>query len=494
MYGDFSRLSYQPGKHYSAVLAQQGRVQLDADANEQTAIELFRSRTLARDLIGPDGGPAGEPGEGPGFGIAYVKGTHDQHDLTISGGRYYVDGIPLDATCPQPVPAVPTGGLLPLDGDGADSDGVIPSPVPATWTYWNQPDAYRNPELQSDQLPAEFPFLAYLKVWDRSVTAVEDPEIREVALGAAMPDTAARIKTVWQVLTLSARDLEVGDGGPATVRAAFGTWAAAQRSTGRLAARAERPEGAADEPCLVRPDARYRGPENQLYRIEIHQGGTAEHGATFKWSRENGSVAFPIAELDGTWVALSTLGDDDKLTLDVGDRVEVCDSAYISRGEPAPLLSVEEIDLPGRRVRLSAEPLPGIGALPERHPFLRRWDHASTGTPGHRPRTDGGALPVEEGTWTELEDGLQVYFNPGGSYRSGDFWLVPTRTVTGAVEWPANAAGDPLLQLPLGIDVHYAPLAWITGENSHADLRRVFPPLATPISDAHAVPQETEEN
>ncbi|MFF3911957.1 DUF6519 domain-containing protein [Streptomyces sp. NPDC001852] len=491
MHGDFSRLTHQPGKHYSAVLAQQGRVQLDADANEQTAIELFRSRTLARDLIGRDGGP-GEPGKDPGFGIVYVKGTHDQDDLTIGGGRYYVDGIQLDATRPQPAPAVPSGGPLPLDSGsaGADSDGVIPSPTPATWTYWNQPDAYRDPELPADQLPSTFPFLAYLKVWDRSVTAVEDPEIREVALGAAMPDTAARVKTVWQVLTLPAQDLDVGDGGAATVRAAFDEWAAAQRSTARLAARAERPEGAADEPCLVRPDARYRGPENQLYRIEIHQGGTAERGATFKWSRENGSVAFPIAELDGTWVALSTLGDDDKLTLDVGDRVEVCDSAYLSRGEPAPLLSVEEIDLPGRRVRLSAEPLPGIGALPERHPFLRRWDHAATGTPGHRPRTDGGALPVEEGTWTELEDGLQIYFNPGGSYRSGDFWLVPTRTVSGTVEWPANSAGDPLLQLPLGIDVHYAPLAWITGENSLSDLRRVFHPLATPLSDANAEPQE----
>ncbi|MEU6507871.1 DUF6519 domain-containing protein [Streptomyces sp. NPDC046942] len=493
MYGDFSRLTHQPGKHYSAVLAQQGRVQLDADANEQAAIELFRSRTLARDLIGTDGGPGkrpgDRPGEGPGFEITYVDGTHP--DLAIGAGRYYVDGIQVDATRPQPALAVPSGGPRPLDGDGADSDGVIPSPTSATWSYWNQPDAYRDTELPGDKLPTSFPFLAYLKVWDRSVTAVEDPEIREVALGAAMPDTAARVKTVWQVLTLSAQDLEVGDGGAATVRDAFYHWVDAQRSTALLAARAERPEGAADEPCLVRPDARYRGPENQLYRIEIHQGGTAERGATFKWSRENGSVTFPIAELDGTWVALSTLGDDDKLTLDVGDRVEVCDSAYLSRGEPAPLLRVEEIDLPGRRVRLSAEPLPGIGALPERHPFLRRWDHASTGTPGHRPRTDGGALPVEEGTWLELEDGLQVYFNPGSSYRPGDFWLVPTRTVTGAVEWPANAAGDPLLRHPLGIDVHYAPLAWITGENSHSDLRRVFYPLATPLSDLNADAQES---
>ena len=40
----------------------------------------------------------------------------------------------------------------------------------------------------------------------------------------------------------------------------------------------------------------YLGVENQLYRVEVHTGGTvaADHGPTFKWSRENGSVEFRI--------------------------------------------------------------------------------------------------------------------------------------------------------------------------------------------------------
>ncbi len=45
MHADFSRLTFRPGKHYSAVLTQQGRVQLDADANEQAAIERYQLRT-----------------------------------------------------------------------------------------------------------------------------------------------------------------------------------------------------------------------------------------------------------------------------------------------------------------------------------------------------------------------------------------------------------------------------------------------------------------
>ena len=470
MHGDFSRTTFRPGKHYSAVLAQQGRVQLDADANEQTAIELHRTRTLTADLIGPHGGPAA----GPGFAIGHVHGDHRADDLTIGGGRYYVDGILCDATRPQPGVAVPA--------DGARQDGTAaPDAVP--WTYWDQPDAYRDPECTDDRLPDAFPYLAYLAVWERSVTAAEDPEIREVALGAALPDTAARAKVVWQVLALPAAELDAPDGGADTVRAAFDRWAAGRGAPpGLLAARTERPDRSDDDPCLVRPDARYRGPENQLYRVEIHRGAPAGGCGTFKWSRENGSVVLPVTGFEGAWADLETLGRDDKLSLDVGDLVEVCDSAYLSRGEAAELLRVEEVDLPGRRVRLSEEPPPGTGHRPERHPFLRRWDQREPGRGG--PRLDGGAVRIEEGRWIDLEDGLQVYFGPGSAYRTGDHWTIPARTATGTVEWPCDTSGDPLFQEPAGTRVHYAPLAWVLGDTTVVDLRMVFGPLAAAVAES----------
>jgi Family of unknown function (DUF6519) len=50
--------------------------------------------------------------------------------------------------------------------------------------------------------------------------------------------------------------------------------------------------------CQPIPVAGYQGLENQLYRIEIHQGGT-EATATFKWSRENGSVVSSITTFTG---------------------------------------------------------------------------------------------------------------------------------------------------------------------------------------------------
>ncbi|GGO94867.1 DUF6519 domain-containing protein [Wenjunlia tyrosinilytica] len=503
MHADLSRVTFRPAKHYSGVLAQQGRVQLDADANEQTAIHLHQVRTVAADLIGQHGGPSGAVG----FHIHYCPGNRELDDLLIGPGRYYVDGILCDAA--RPPAGIPVGQGSPdnsaaaaASGDSngahdsedahdsngsARSNGSDDSENPcdskgATWTYWDQPDAYRDPEDPLERLPSAFPYLVYLKVFEREVTAAEDPELREVALGAALPDTAARIRTVWQVLPLDGSELDVSEGGADTVREAFRRWVERRTAPGAFAAfRTERPPRADDDPCLTHPQSRYRGPENQLYRVEVHTGGEAGQ-ATFVWSRENGSVVFPIASLDGTWVDLSTLGSDDKLDLAAGDWVEVVDSAYTSRGVPADLLRVEEVDLPGRRVRLSAEPGPGVARLADRHPFLRRWDHRATGGRGGGTRHHrDGAVRLEEGTWLDLEDGVQVWFEPGGFYRTGDYWTAAARTATGTVEWPLDADQEPLLQPPAGIETHYAPLAWVGGENATIDLRFAFPPLAVPI-------------
>jgi hypothetical protein len=96
MHADLSRLTFRPERHYSAVVAQQGRVQLDADANEQTAIQLHQVRTLARDLIGRYGGPlwprtaAGR--DTAGFRIEYVGGKHDIDTLLIYGAPTKLPG------------------------------------------------------------------------------------------------------------------------------------------------------------------------------------------------------------------------------------------------------------------------------------------------------------------------------------------------------------------------------------------------------------------
>jgi hypothetical protein len=73
MKGDFSRHTFRPTNHYSGVLMQQGRVQLDADWNEQQAINLHRFEAEAVDVIGLSGAPA----LGGGFGIDVIADGTD---------------------------------------------------------------------------------------------------------------------------------------------------------------------------------------------------------------------------------------------------------------------------------------------------------------------------------------------------------------------------------------------------------------------------------
>jgi hypothetical protein len=153
MKGDFSRDSFDLVKHFSRVLQQQGRVQLDADWNEQAAILLHYLRTLAADLLGPFAGPEGSSG----FGIT----TSPQGGFRIGKGRYYVDGI----LCEN------------------EQENM---------TYMTQKDFPTPPTL-----PTGASYLVYLDVWERHITALEDDDIREKALDG--PDTATRTKVVWQV-------------------------------------------------------------------------------------------------------------------------------------------------------------------------------------------------------------------------------------------------------------------------------------------------------
>src|ERR1700722_10309623 len=84
MKGDFSRIRFNPAKQYTAVLKQQGRVDLDADANEQRAIDVTLRETINTDVIGEYGGPEDDAG----FAI-----TISGEQISIGPGRYYVHGI-----------------------------------------------------------------------------------------------------------------------------------------------------------------------------------------------------------------------------------------------------------------------------------------------------------------------------------------------------------------------------------------------------------------
>ena len=76
MKGDFSRLTFDRAKHYSGVRMQQGRVQLDADWNEQMDILQHYLATEVTDFIGDSGVPA-DYNKGASFQVQVQEGRQE---------------------------------------------------------------------------------------------------------------------------------------------------------------------------------------------------------------------------------------------------------------------------------------------------------------------------------------------------------------------------------------------------------------------------------
>jgi hypothetical protein len=479
MKGDFSRQTFDPLKHYAGVLMQQGRVQLDADWNEQEAIQRRRTQIEARDVIGR----CGAPRDDAGFEITLAA-----NKLTIGSGRFYVDG--LLAECE-------TAGLA----------------------YESQKDFLDAPDWQAALKEAGANYgLVYLDVWERHITPLEDRLLREVALGG--PDTATRVKTISQVRVLPLvavgdsalyRNLDAQRGdlqakladlvasGDDTTEvkaqldmieaqigeleakppcdAPFDEWDALVADPDRRLNARSQPPTNVNGPCVVPPTAGYRRLENQLYRVEVHNAGPRAT-ATFKWSRDNGTVVTTVEKISGKDVIVHDLGPDDDLGFADGQWVELTDDALDLAGAPGQLLQIDTITASQRRITLKAAPMQLAvgpnGVDPDRHPKLRRWDQKKGATATGVAMTAG---------WIALEDGVEVQFS-SANFRSGDYWTIPARTAS-ELEWPPfaipNVAPEP--QLPRGIRHHYCRLAFIAFDERKKewsvveDCRPIFPPL-----------------
>jgi len=455
MYGDFDRVTFDPLAGFANVLLQQGRLLLPSDFNEQGAILNHLLRQLIIDLHG------NQWRVDTGFEIDVD--SDDALKFTIGKGHFYVDGL-----------------LSENDKDRSYDDQP----------FWVKPASLA--DLEDDSV-------VYLTCWERPVSWLQYARLREVALGGA--DTATRLQLAWQVhvasqglfqqldtisKALTARqkvadpetkkdltkrlkvitDLKnlFGDPGANLTKDSAPKILAALDEASPLMAADAKDESATPEPCVISPEAEYRGRENQLYRVEIHDPGLAAK-ASFKWSRENGSVAFRVLDVvevtaesakseTETNVTLESLGRDRRTGLCEGDWVELIDEVIEFNGDVAPLLQVTKIDVQRRSVTLRGK-APAMDLT--RHAILRRWDH-------HPDDEARGVMRVTESNdagWIDLERGVKIRFSVGGNYRKGDYWLIPARTVTGDVQWPKD--GDvPRPIPPQGPAYHRAALAVVT--------------------------------
>jgi hypothetical protein len=443
MKGDFSRLRFNPARQYTSVLQQQGRVALDADANEQCFIDEYIRDLTNVDVIGSVGGPAGDAG----FSLQLNGGQ-----ILIEKGRYYVDGILVQN--------------------------------PKLHRYDDQPYLNPNPigsqELLLEVLRGKGFVTAQfvLEVWQRLVTDLDDPCLREPALGQA--DTTARLQTVWRVVgrlhdsrlvnkpvdnpTLADTELDpaamefsrVLPGCSNAMRNPVENLSSCCQSlynlkdvtrTGSMGADTSK---SADCGCQPIAPAGYQGLENQLYRVEIHHSGTLAT-ATFKWSRENGSVVTRITDVNGAIVTVSSLGPDANLGFQAGQWVELSDDTYlfgVQPNKPGELYQIYSVQPSTMQVTMTA-PVTGIH---NRNARMRRWDQSGASA-------TATGIPLSA-TPVQLENGIEVTFGKG-DYVSGDYWTIPARTASGQIDWPPCGGDNKFLQPASFTPVFTAPLACI---------------------------------
>jgi hypothetical protein len=438
MSSDISRQRFDPASDFSSVLMQQGRVQLDADWNEWNEILDRRWRSETIDIIGRCVVPLETV---TGFEIKLTSGG-----LTIGRGRIYVHGLQAENH---------GDGNLEFDPILAESRGIDPLP------YDKQP-FYKDPEPLPE---AGGPHLVYLDVWEREVTYVEDPNLVENAVGV---DTTSRLQTAWQVRVLP----NVGDGATcATPDEELNGWLDIIRpSAGRLTTKAT---GAATptDPCLIPPSGGYRGLENRTYRVEIHDGGEIGD-ATFKWSRDNASVASGVSAIENDiTLTVDRAVWDSVRRFSPGDWVEVTDDFREFSLLPGEIRQIDSVNDSSRTITLKSALSAGLFPVnpqnltdPERHTRIKRWD-----------QDPGGPEVIEvpaSGTPFILEDGVEITFTTepsGGAFRPGDYWVFVARTADASVEELTEAP-------PRGVHHHYCRLAVITLPDIVLDCRTFWPP------------------
>lgn len=496
---DLTRTTFRPHRGYSGVLVQQGRVQLDADANEATAIALHRDRVTSGDVIGA----CGAPRDSGAFAVSAAGG-----DLLLAPGRLYVDGILVDAAARSiAVTALSADtamlAALTLDGrplarcqwlalgasgdrrpirvtdvdeatrtvsfapalpdDDVDALAAAGPSVSRLASYTTQP-YLPDPPLATGDCPVvdltDGVWAAYLEVWERAVTHREDPHLREPALGG--PDTTARSQVVWQLrLERLAEDpgAEVDCEVPP------------RPDPGALEARAQPTEAAADD-CTVPAGAGYRRLENQLYRVEVAEAGVLDD-ASFVWSRENGSVVAAWLDSDERTLIVDSTGPDAARGFGPGDVVELADRTRELAGTPGTFVTVERVDEDGLHLAVDPPDRDDFDA----HALVRRWDDRTGPRTVERPADDDG--------WLDLEDGVQIRFAETGTYAVGDYWLIPARTATADVDWPRHADDTPIARRPDGVARHRCVLALVRRDGDTLDVTDCRP-LLPPLTDLRA--------
>jgi hypothetical protein len=347
------------------------------------------------------------------------------------------------------------------------------------------------------------PFFVYLDVWKRAITYLEHPELIDSAVGI---DTSGRTQMVWQVKLLDVS--QFADVNCATPDDSIPPWVKLIQPSGPQLTTAVVPSAISGQCCLNAATG-YTGIENQLYRVELHQGGGANSSwtsspvaATFKWSRDNASVITAVTTISPTNVAnnptsqltVQSTDRDNVLSFKPGDWIEITDDFLELNGRAGEL---HQIDSNGvtkalKTIRLqtpvSSDFQTRLNSGTDYHTSICRWDQS-----GKVYQSDGVTVWIDlnaagstrqipvppPGSSLILENGVTVTFslNPAlGDFMVGDFWAFAARASDGTVEILTQAP-------PMFIHHHFARLSIVTSPTTATDCRTIWPPATAVGAD-----------
>ncbi|WP_433796239.1 DUF6519 domain-containing protein [Actinoplanes sp. CA-252034] len=451
---DVTRSAFDPHapKHWTGVRAQQGRLLSDDDWNEAEAIGSDDIRRTRAQVIGPAGSPDA------GFRVTAPRAPNGRIDFDLQPGTMYVGGHRVTLERPE---------SFALQRD------------------WLQQPAAERPDLAAERIDA-----VYLEVWEQPVTAVEDAELTEIALGG--PDTSVRMRLMRRVRVLPGVGTENCATAWTAVRAALGTLSDDHEllSTGLLTVGFEPNAGSGGNLCSPSAQDGYLGAENQAIRVEI--GG---NGDRLLWSYDNASPLYRVRVNNVAGVQRIRFLQPPKdeahwplaqqtvellpwsAVLPNGQKVAGTHGGHLARVtasyDPADQSVAVTPAVPSTfgATWQSRSDAADLSTVADSYFYLRVWNRGTdTASSGEIAFTPGTPLPLA-GT------GLTVTLT-GGPLRPGDFWIIaarpesPARVVPWRLESGMPAEGPRRFYAPLGI-VHWRP----GGTHTVFDCRPTVEPL-----------------
>ncbi len=468
MAGDRARVSYDASRKWRGLVAQQGRVTIEADWNEAATIDHEHDRRVALDLVGGAGTPDG------GYTVTPVQATDSPAsgilgDFTIGQGTVYVGGQRLDLEEPVTYSAQPDWLDYSTDPLWIDPVAAVPLPVSPPATSYE---------------------LVYLLAFEQEVCAVEDPALADVALGG--PDTMQRQRILQHFVRQPSPSGSSDDSWDAFKSSLAGSGlrfdAASMMVESNTKLLVSFPE-IVTQPSLCQPVATggYLGAENQMIRVMVL--GVDDSGEpVIIWGFDDASFLYRVTSTvydsnAGTTTLTLASSPPDSFHFPVqGQAVEVLRDAVRLTGSdyiasPGGFVStlVTGYDNTTKRLTITGQlPADYLSTTATPQLYLRVW----------RAVTPVPTLPATPSSRTEYGvqlDGIGVEVtlsSSSGVFHAGDFWRFALRPLQPAVVYPARIYDAP--QPPDGPRTWACPLAvltWEAGNPSSVDCLRQFQSL-----------------